>query len=514
MEYLVTAKQMQAYDRATSEHFGVPSVVLMERAALACAEIILQRQEQIAAMLPESGFHKKVLVIAGTGNNGGDGFAVGRLLMQEGFPVDFWLAGSRERMSELCLQQAGIVEAYGGRIVTQPPEYEYDIIIDALFGVGLSRPVEGDALEAVRYMNRSDAFVMAVDIPSGICADTGAVMGEAVYADVTVTFGFRKLGTFLYPGARHCGKVYVKAIGITQDSFLGQMPGIFTFTEAVHSLMPCRDENGNKGTFGKVALIAGSEGMAGAALMAGQAVFAAGAGMLRIVTPKSNRIILQESLPEAMTSCYDGADVTDTARHAAGWADVIALGPGLSTDDNAKKLLAFCIGETCGPLVMDADAINLLAADELLLNRLMDLQRDPATRRPLILTPHPGELARLCGCSISRVNENAMELVREWSAKLGGVVLCKNARTMVGTADGRVYVNGSGNSGMATAGSGDVLTGIIAGLLAQGMDAFEAACVGVYLHGLAGDKAAHEMSAYSMKAGDITRMAARILARE
>ena len=511
MEYLVTAKQMQAYDRATSEHFGIPSVVLMERAALACVEILLARQQQMAEMAPENTYRKRTLVVAGTGNNGGDGFAIGRLLMQEGYPVDFWLAGEIGRMGEQCRQQAKSVEAYGGRIVTNAPDGEYDIIIDALFGVGLSRNVEGIQLEAIRYMNASDAFVLAVDIPSGICADSGAVMGEAVYADMTVTFGFRKLGTFLYPGARHCGIVHVRSIGITQDSFLGEVPEIFTFTESVRGLMPYRDENGNKGTFGKVALFAGSEGMAGAALLAGQAVFAAGAGMVRIVTPESNRMILQKALPEAMTSCYEKDTVEEQAQKAAAWADVLAIGPGLGTEEEAKWLLRFCIEETRKPLVIDADAINLLAAEKILLEKLISLQADPQTRRLLVLTPHPGEMARLCGCSIGQVNEDSMQWVKYWAQKLYGAILCKNARTMIGSADGRVYVNGSGNSGMATAGSGDVLTGIIAGLLAQKMEAFEAACVGVYLHGLAGDKAAHRLSAYSMKAGDITQMVTTLL---
>lgn len=512
MEYLVTANQMQKYDRVTSEYFKVPSVVLMERAALACVEIIKNRQEQILMMMPEAALRKKTLVVAGLGNNGGDGLAIGRLLMQEGYPVDFWLVGNRQKLSGLPLQQLESVEAYGGKIRSNPPDEEYDIIIDALFGVGLSRPLEGIWKEAVDYMNSSDAFVLAVDIPSGIHADTGHVMGAAVFADQTVTFGFRKLGTYLYPGARYCGKVAVREIGITQDSFLGEMPSVFTFTENVKNLMPYREENGNKGTFGKVSLIAGSDGMAGAALLSAGAVFAVGAGMLRIVTPKSNRIIIQETLPEAMTSCYDEVDVLDTLKQAAVWADVLAVGPGLSTKEQAKTLVEYCILHTKKPMVMDADAINILASDKELLASLIELQNDDSTKRELVLTPHPGEMARLEGVSAEKINEDPKAVCEKWAKKLHAAVLCKNARTMIGSPDGRIYVNGSGNSGMATAGSGDVLTGIIAGLLAQGMDAFWGACVGVYLHGLAGDKAAHKMSAYSMKAGDITAMISGLLA--
>ncbi|MBR2948300.1 MAG: NAD(P)H-hydrate dehydratase [Lachnospiraceae bacterium] len=512
MEYLVTAKQMQYCDRMTSEYFKIPSAVLMERAALACTDVILKRQEQMQAMVPEQAFHKKTLIVAGCGNNGGDGLAIGRLLMQEGYPVDFWLIGDRNRMTELTQQQFLSVQAYGGRILDSKPQGEYDIIIDALFGVGLSRCVEGIYLEAVSYINNSDAFVLAVDIPSGIHADSGEVMGAAVFADVTVTFGFRKLGTFLYPGARYCGRMQVCSIGITQDSFLGEMPRIFTYTEPVRALMPYRDENGNKATFGKVCLIAGSHGMAGAALLAAQAVFAAGAGMLRIVTPAGNRVIMQETLPEAMLSCYDEVDVCEVVHKACLWADVIAIGPGLSMDRNAKQLLTYCIEKTNKPLVIDADALNLLAADEELMEKLCLKQADEKTAAKLILTPHPGEMARLRNCSVSEINASPMEHCQTLAQKLNASVLCKNARTMISAEDGRIYVNGSGNSGMATAGSGDVLTGILAGLLAQGMDSFSASSVGVYLHGLAGDKAAHMLSAYSMKAGDIIKMTASILA--
>lgn len=505
MEYLVTAQEMRRYDLNTSAYFKVPSIVLMERAALACLEVLKERQKQLENAVSGFGMKasRRVLVVAGCGNNGGDGFALGRLLMQEGFLVDFVLIGDDDRVTQQTGQQMESVLAYGGFIMRNLPDREYDIIIDALFGVGLTRPLEGIFRESVEYINRQNAFVLSVDIPSGIHADTGSVLGTAVFADITVTFGFEKLGTFLYPGARHAGKVICCSIGITQDSFLGEVPGIFTFREPVRSLMPCRMEEGNKGTFGKAALLCGSEGMAGAGVLCAGGAFAAGCGMVKLISPVSNRELFLQILPEAMVS-----DEIETVRD---WADVIAAGPGLSVDGCARQKLVWVIRNTRQPLILDADAINILAQDRELLQELIELQSRPGTCRKLALTPHPGELARLCRCSTKEILKDPVPKIREWAARLNAVVLCKGARTFVASPDGRVYANGSGNSGMATAGSGDVLTGIIAAVAGQEEDLFWAVCVGVYLHGLAGDKAAHEKSEYSMKAGDIVDKVSELL---
>ena len=502
MEYLVTASEMKECDRNTIEGFGVPSLVLMERAALACAGEILgafseERKTQ----------GKRTLIAAGCGNNGGDGFAVGRLLMQEGFPVDFWLIGERSRCSPETETQIAILEKYGCTIMDHMPDGEYDIIVDAIFGIGLHRAPEGRYAEAVEYINRSGAFVLSVDIPSGIGADTGAVYGCAVRADVTVTFAFSKRGLVLYPGAFYAGRVVTAQIGITQESFYEKKPSAFTFPPGAPPTLPRRDPYGNKGTFGKVLLAAGSRGMAGAAILASSAVLRSGAGMVRVLSGEENRIILQTAVPEAMLSLYghDGAEAGETVisalRKAAGWADVIAAGPGLGTGTEAGELIRLILTETEQPLVLDADGINLLAVDRALLETLCRQREDGG--RPLILTPHPGELARLTQKSMQEVLADPVSLCQEWAARLHAVLLCKGAATVAANPQGRCYINQSGNSGMATAGSGDVLTGIIAGLLAQGMEPFEAACAGVYLHGLAGDAAAERASEYNVSAGKI-----------
>lgn len=510
-EYLVTAAEMKEYDRNTIEGFGVPSLVLMERAALACAdELQRETSRRGSGKVHDAGWTpgKRTLIAAGCGNNGGDGFAVGRLLMQEGFPVDFWLIGERSRCSPETKAQISILENYGCTILEQMPEgKEYDIIVDAIFGIGLRRAPEGRYAEAVEYINQSGAFVLSVDIPSGVSADTGAVYGCAVQADVTVTFAFLKRGLVLYPGASCAGRVVTAQIGITRESFCGRPPAVFTLARGAAPPLPRRDPNGNKGTFGKVLLAAGSPGMAGAAVLSSSAVLRSGAGMVRVLAGEENRIILQTAVPEAMLTLYGqgglsgGKSMADAFREAAPWADVVAAGPGLGTEGEAGELIRLLLTETEKPLVLDADGINLLAQDRDFLEALCRKRKKEGG--PLILTPHPGELARLTGSSLRQVLADPVSLCRAWADKLNAVLLCKGAATVAAQPQGSCYVNQSGNSGMATAGSGDVLTGIIAGLLAQGMEPFEAACTGVYLHGLAGDAAAEKSGEHGVSAGRI-----------
>ena len=312
-----------------------------------------------------------------------------------------------------------------------------------------------------------------------------------------VIAAIQKLGLVLYPGARYAGTVICRDIGITEESLKEQDRKIITYSGHPGGLLPYRREDGNKGTFGKVALYAGSKGMAGAAVLSTSAVLHAGAGMVRVVSEEGNRVVLQSALPEAMFGGY--RDFFS----AYMWADVIAAGPGMGTELEAEQILRDIIRMGERPLVLDADAINLLAEKQELLEMLTELQEDPGSRRQLILTPHPGELARLDGSSVKEVLSDPIGIAVKWARKLNASVLCKGARTVIADSEGMVYINRSGNSGMATAGSGDVLTGIIAALLAQGMDGFMAAAAGVYLHGCAGDGAAHRKNEYSLTAQDL-----------
>lgn len=487
MKYLVTAGEMKRYDANTIEKIGIPEMVLMERAALAAFEEIKRR-------MTDSPGENKILILAGTGNNGGDGLALARLFAEYGCKVDVWCVGDTERASLQWKRQFSILKNYPVETGSKPLKEEYNILVDALFGVGLSRNVTGEQAVAIEGFNGMEGFKVALDIPSGIDSDTGKVLGTAVRSHLTVTFGFHKRGLVMYPGCLYCGEVRVYPIGIGETSFFGEKPGMFFYDEKPGEVLPFREPSGNKGTFGKVLLAAGSLNMAGAAVLAAKAAYRAGAGMVKVITPEENRVILQQQVPEALLG------KPEELAQSMAWADVIAAGPGLSTTSLAREILCQAIRESTLPLVLDADALNLLSMEEDLLSVLSGQGEQG---RKIILTPHVGELSRITGRTVSELKEDLPAAGRTLARRLHAVVAAKDARTFICGSRGPVCVNRTGNSGMATAGSGDVLTGIIAGLLAQNMDAFEAAAAGVYLHGLAGDEAAVEKGEYSLTAGDI-----------
>ncbi|MDE7284397.1 MAG: NAD(P)H-hydrate dehydratase [Lachnospiraceae bacterium] len=485
MKYLVTQSEMKQYDKNTIECFNYPSIVLMERAALVTVEHLIK----------EIGDAKyRVLVVSGCGNNGGDGIAVGRLLMLQGCMVDFTLLGNRENCSKETALQLQILEGYGYELYDRIPESEYDIVIDAVFGIGLSRDIEGIYKEAVLKINEMDSYVCSIDIPSGIHAGTGRILGCAVRANLTVTYGFIKLGEVLYPGTGCCGKIICGHMGIDEHSLMGSKPYWYTYDSIDDIRLPIRRPDGNKGTFGKALVIAGSDSMCGAAVMAGRSVFRMGAGMVKIVTSLKNRDVMLEALPEAMLTVYgDNSDFEEEFKKALSWADCILIGPGIGTGGEAVWMLDMCLNESSLPMVIDADGLNILAGRKI-----------KPVNREIILTPHLGEFARLYGCSIKEVSDNLTVYPKNLSDKLNCIIVCKDARTVVecpGADCG--FINTSGNAGMATAGSGDVLAGIITGLLAQGMEAKEAAVMGVCLHGFAGDMASVCCGERSMTATDI-----------
>lgn len=506
--YIVTAGEMREYDRNTIQHFGMPSMVLMERAALAVAEEIEKRS--VPGM--------QVLIVAGCGNNGGDGIAAGRILRQHGYAVDFCLIGDREKCSGETKAQCGMIEKYGCPLQDKIGNKEYDIIVDALFGIGLSRNLEGQFAKAVQEINESKAFVCSVDIPSGIHTDSGEIMGEAVKANLTVTFAFKKPGHILYPGCGYCGEIICGDIGITQESFLGQNPKIYTFYGAPLDGMPDRNGDGNKGTFGKVLVIAGSAGMSGACELCARSVYRMGAGMVKILTPEENRIIVQTNLPEALLSTYQvqEAGKTETAgdlrqrlEKDMEWADCILIGPGIGKGREACAMLEQVLAESKKPLVIDADGLNLLAENENLRQLLKGCIKE---KRDVVLTPHLAEFARLFGSTVEDIKRNLLHRPKEMAEKYGCIVVCKDARTVVAAPSSKeIYLNTSGNDGMATAGMGDVLTGVIGGLMAQGMDGRKAACLGVYIHGKAGDEAAKIKGRYGLMARDVINGLSEVL---
>lgn len=488
MKYLVTAQEMRQYDKNTIEYLGIPGPVLMERAALAAENFLKERFDAVKG-------RTKVLIFAGMGNNGGDGLALARLLAADGYTVAVRCVGNPEKATEQWKSQWQTLQHFPVKTDSIMQTDEYNVIVDALFGVGLSRPVEGLYAEAVRDMNAASGFKLALDVPSGICSDTGRVLGSAFLADATITFGFCKRGLVMYPGADYAGQVRIANVGIGPESFLGQIPEMYTLKKGENCL-PDRTSSGNKGTFGKALLVAGSNGMAGAAILAARAAYRTGAGMVKVITAEENRQILQQGIPEALYgSCRQ---LTESLE----WADVIAIGPGIGREEQALQCLKTVVEKSRKPLVLDADALNLLAEESGTV-LAEELRNQGAEGRTILLTPHVGELSRLLKRTISECKQDLPGCARALAELFHGVAVAKDARTVVCKEQGTYYLNTTGNSGMATAGSGDVLTGVITGLLAQGMDDSGAAVNGVYLHGLAGELAAELHTEYGVMAGDI-----------
>ncbi len=498
MRYVVTAEEMRRYDTNTIEQIGIPGMVLMERAALAV-------RDRILSVCDVKG---SVLIMAGVGNNGGDGLALARLLVEDGFKVEIWCVGAVEKATKQWRMQRKILESYDVIWSDEPTDLEYTISVDALFGVGLSKDVEGDYRFAIERFNSLRGYKIALDVPSGICSDTGRLLGCAVEADETVTFAYDKRGLYLYPGCIYTGKLQVADIGINERGFLGCRPQMFCLDE-VSDWLPERKQDGNKGTFGKVLLVAGSAGMAGAAVLCAKAAYRVGAGMVKVLTHESNRVIVQESVPEAMYGTYDNLE------ESLLWADVVVVGPGLGKSEEACEVLRSVIVNCSKPLLIDADGLNLLAADKMLFE-LLSRQEN----RPVIVTPHVGEMSRLTKVSVEELKAKLWDYGRELANSIRGVVVAKDARSFVCCEGQPVCMNIYGNSGMATAGSGDVLAGIIAGLWAQyeradltdsHAVAFRAACAGVRLHAAAGDAVAARKGEYACMAGDIAEAIADVM---
>lgn len=497
MEYILTAEEMKKCDETASLTYGIPSLVLMERAALETVRIILDKY----------GNDIYVGVAAGCGNNGGDGVAIARILREYGVGAEIHLIGDSKKCSSETRHQLDTAKSLGIPIHFGLDNTLYDVMVDAIFGIGLTREVTGAYREAIQAINESKAKVVAVDMPSGIHSDDGSVMGAAVKADITVTYAYRKLGQLLYPGTQYAGEVICVPIGIPSEALGERKNGIVTFGRQDLRL-PGRTPCGNKGSFGKVLLLAGSKNMGGACQLSALSAFRIGAGMVRIFTAEENRESLLRKVPEVIVNTYrddENSPLTPTEeallREGINWADVIAVGPGLSVSKKAVSILEYVMQENQKPLVLDADALNILAAKPESL-QMLEKGRMEKTQ-DIVLTPHLGEFARLIKHPVSAIQKDVLGYCKAFVKKYCATLVCKDARTFVTRQYKMTYVNTSGNDGMATAGSGDVLTGIIAGLMAQGMEGFEAAVMGTYIHGLAGDYARDKTSAYFIMAQDI-----------
>lgn len=482
MRFLPDGDSMKAADKDTIENLGIPSLELMERAARSC----------IDSMKKEKLDFTDVLIVCGSGNNGGDGFAIARLLKEEGCAVTVFMAGNPAHLSAECRYQWKLFESIGGSIRDHYPDGTYSLIIDAIFGVGLSREVTGHYREVIEWMNEASGTKVAVDIPSGISAGNGCVLGIAFRADYTVTFQVEKIGLIFYPGKEYAGKVTVTDIGISLRT-MEKNKNIAYLPEYIR-MLPDRPEDSNKGTYGRLLVIAGSKGMSGAAFLNAMAAYRMGAGLVQIYTEESNRIILQALLPEAIITTYTEFDKEEVKRLLS-HADAVCIGSGLSRSKTAKKILKTVLSNVEVACVIDADGLNLLA-EHLKYTEYL-------TEGRFILTPHMKEMSRLTGLSVPEIRANRQQVLESLTEEWNVTCVLKDSRTLIGEAGKRTCVNTSGCQALAKGGSGDVLCGVIAGLLAQGISTFEAATLGTYIHGLSGETAAREKNRYSILARDL-----------
>lgn len=498
---VVTGETMQRMDRRAIEEFGIPGISLMENAGKWCATAIAERFGPAAGRM--------ALVVAGKGNNGGDGYVIARLLRQEGWEVRTIVLARRQEIAGDALVN---LERLDTEAVTFSPQEglapfaplfeRASVIVDALFGTGLKSDVRGGLAEAINLVNASGKPVVAVDIPSGIDAGSGRVLGAAIKADLTVTFALAKLGHVLYPGAGHCGVLRVVDIGIPPQ-VSEAVEGIeFVDYDAARILVRPRDRQAHKGTFGHCLVIAGSTGKTGAAAMAANSAVRSGAGLVTLAVPASLNAILEVKTTEAMTLPLpdDGSGrLSETAApvalEAISGKSSVALGPGVSWHPDAASLIRRLVAAIEAPLVIDADGLNALSEDLDVLTRKKS--------RCLVLTPHPGEMARLTGTATTAVEAARIDTARAFAVQYGVHLVLKGARTVVAAPDGRIAVNGSGNPGMASGGMGDVLTGVLASLLGQGYSPFDACKLGVFIHGHAADLVAADKGETGMSAVDV-----------
>jgi NAD(P)H-hydrate epimerase len=501
---IATAAEMQDLDRRAAGECGIPSLLLMENAG---SETV----REMLAFFPNVQ-RSRVLVLCGRGNNGGDGFVIARRLLGRGGSVRTLLLARRDevrgdaRVNLDILGKLGAppveVSASDGAARVQEALQSADLVVDALLGTGTQGPARGQVAETIEAVNRSGRPVVAVDIPSGLGADQPEPAGVAVRAALTVTFVFPKRSLLLFPAAAYAGTVRVVDIGIPERLWAGSPMNVGLVEPAdVAAAFPVRDAASHKGTFGHALVIAGSAGKTGAAALAALGALRVGAGLVTLAVPASVHDILESKLTEAMTVPVPetparsiARDALDTLLGLAEGKAAVAIGPGLGTDPSTQAVVREIVGRLRMPLVVDADGINALAGATDHLRRAAG---------PVVLTPHPGECARLLGVSTAEVLRDRIGLVQKSIVDLGSTMVLKMARTLIGDPTDGTSIIPTGNPGMATGGTGDVLTGVITGLLARGVAPGLAARAGAYTHGLAGDLAAERVGAEAMLAGDL-----------
>ena len=488
MKRIITAHEMSSADAYTIDKIGIPSEVLMERAAFAVFCEIKKRKPNAL----------QILIVCGTGNNGGDGVAVARLLAEEGINPDILLLGDPAKCSPQLKAQLHVLEYYDVNYVSDIEDNKYDLIIDAIFGIGLSRDICGATADIIKKINEQSAYKIAIDIPSGIEGSTGHICGVAVKANLTVTFACAKTGHFIYPGVAYSGETVVANVGIPADKIIDN-GRIYHIEDSDIKNLPKRDEYGNKATFGKLLVIAGSKDICGAAYFAASAALKSGAGMVKIITDRDNRGALSALVPEALIDTYEaGGCYEEMLDKALSWADGVVIGPGLGISDVSTELFNTFVelnNKHRLYTVMDADALNIIALNESYWDKI---------GFEYAVTPHIGEMSRLVKAPPDDIKAEPISFASAFAAKHNAVCVLKDAVTITSYPDGKSYINTSGCSALATAGSGDVLSGIIGGMLVSHKEVqLPLEAVAVHVHGRIGERAAQKYSSSSVTASTL-----------
>lgn len=498
---LAINSEMKKLDKVAIEDYEIQSAVLMENAgALVAANII--EMETV----------KTVTVVCGTGNNGGDGFVAARHLHNKGVQIKVFVIGNMKDISGDALINLNIlrkmelpienIKELNNLIRLEKATKVSDLTIDAVFGTGFNRALEILYTSVFDIINENSKFILAIDIPSGIHGDSGEADEHAINAQRTITFTIPKCGNILHPGSERTGELIVKDIGIPKRIIEEMKIKRNIITEqSVMKFFPWRRGFSHKGDYGRVNVIAGSTGLTGAAILTCRSALRSGIGLLKLYIPESLAVLITHSVPEAITIPLQevrkgviGITHFDRIIEDSGSSDVVAIGPGCGNTAETSELVRRIIQELEKPVVIDADGLNAIS-------RNTDILLDK--KSSVIMTPHPGEMSRLIGLSTEEINERPIEIARKYAMMWDVILVLKGARTVVAAPNGDIYVNVTGNSGMATAGSGDVLTGVIAGFIGQGLTPLQAALLGVYVHGRAGDNSAKYKGEYGLLAGDI-----------
>jgi len=503
---IVTAKEMQEIDRIAIDDYGISGIVLMENAAKGVVASLFKKFPDIK--------DKKVGIFAGKGNNGGDGLAVARLLTDEDISVTVYLLSKKDMLKGDAKTNLEKAEEMGVKIfeITSLDELEdvkdnilkNDIFIDAIFGTGLTSGVKGYYINVIKFINSSKKFILSIDIPSGLSSDTGEIIGGHINADMTVSLCLPKIGEIIYPAAEYVGDLEVVDIGIPELIINNRDIKINLIEEKdAAGILPKRKPDTHKGTYGHLAVIAGSRGKGGAAALSSISALRAGTGLVTLALPKCLNVSFEAGIPEVMTlplpdtkeGTIDKSALNTLINFLEGKSAVL-IGPGITTNPSTSSLIKNLVKKISCPMLIDADGLNIIADK-------IELLKDKPF--PVIVTPHPGEMARMLNTTSKEIQTNRIEASRKLSAEYGIYVILKGARTIVATPEGEVYINPTGNPGMATAGTGDVLSGIIVGFMAQGLSARDSSILGVYLHGLAGDIAAEKLSQTALIASDLIK---------